>query len=112
MATSDSASGAPTEEGPTPAEKRAAGSGTTAAKPVGGLMAAYFVGRFGVFVVLVVICYLVHFRGFPGLIASALVSIPISYFLFRGWRVELAQRMAVKQEQKLRFKEEFKTATD
>ncbi len=101
VATSDSVSGAPTDEGRTPA-----------VKPVGGLMAAYFVGRFGVFVVLVVICYLVHFRGFPGLIASALLSIPISYFLFRGWRVELAQRMAAKQEQKLQFKEEFKTATE
>lgn len=108
VATSDSASGAPAEEGTTPADEGA----PRAAKPVAALMAAYFVGRFGVFVVLVVLCYLVHFRGFPGLIASALASIPISYFLFRGWRVELAQRMTAKQEQKLLLKAEFKTATD
>ncbi len=108
VATSDSASGAPTEEGTTPPGEGA----TPASKPVGALMAAYFVGRFGVFVVLVVICYLLHFRGFPGLIASALVSIPISYFLFRGWRIELAQRMAAKQEQKLQLKQAFKTATE
>ena len=96
-----------------PAEDTAAHDASArTAKPVGPLMAAYFLARVGVFAVLVVIFYLVHFRGFPGLIAAAIVSIPVSYFVCRGWRIELARRMADRQEQKLQFKQEFKTAAD
>ena len=81
-------------------------------KPVGPLLAAYTVGRFGVFVLLIVIFYVVNYRGFPGLIAAALISIPVSYLLFRGWRTELAERIDAKNDRKLRFKEEFRTTDD
>jgi len=125
VATSDSASGssgaadASGGDKVRPAEDKATRDSATSsepaaqkAKPVGPLMAAYFLARVGVFAVLVVVFYFVHFRGFPGLIAAAIVSIPVSYLVCRGWRAELARRMADRHEQKLQIKQEFKTATD
>lgn len=90
-----------------------AASGAAAApenKPIGGLIAVYTLGRMIVFAVLVVIFYLVGLRGLPGMIAGAIVSIPVSYFLLAKTRVEVANRIAARKESELSRKDAFRTA--
>lgn len=79
-------------------------------KRIGPLFVAYTVGRFGVFAVLVLVFYLCGFAGFPGLITAAIISVPLSYVVFRGWRMELANRIAAGRAAKINFKDEFRSA--
>lgn len=79
-------------------------------KRVGPLFLAYTVGRFGVFAILVLAFYLFGFQGFPGLITAALISVPLSYLAFRGWRMELANRIAASRAAKINFKNQFRSA--
>lgn len=81
-----------------------------ASKSIGPMVAAYTMGRLVVFVVIAVIFYLVGFRGLPGMLGAAILSIPVSYFLLAKTRVELANRIAARKESELNRKDAFRTA--
>lgn len=103
----------PTEPNPTEPETTAAVSEPAAeegdSKPIAGLMAAYAVGRLGIFVILGAIFWAFGFRGLPGLLAAALISIPLSFVLLKVWRVELARRIEERKTAQLRMKDAFRT---
>lgn len=79
-------------------------------QPVGALTLFYVVGRFAVFGALVGIFFLLGFRGFPGLIAAAFVSIPLSFFVLKPVRVRLAQRMLDRRLEKESVRDDFRSA--
>ncbi len=78
-------------------------------KPIAGLMVAYAVGRLGIFVILGAIFWAFGFRGLPGLLAAALISIPLSFVLLKVWRVELARRIEERKATQLSMKDAFRT---
>ncbi|GAB3306063.1 DUF4229 domain-containing protein [Epidermidibacterium keratini] len=77
-------------------------------KPIAALMAAYAVGRLGIFVILGMIFWAFGFRGLPGLLAAALISIPLSFVVLKAWRVELAKRIEERKVAQLSIKDEFR----
>lgn len=78
-------------------------------KPIAGLMVAYAVGRLGIFVTLGSIFWAFGFRGLPGLLAAALISIPLSFVALKVWRVELARRIEERKSTQLSMKDAFRT---
>lgn len=82
----------------------------TQQQPVAALTLFYIVGRFAVFGALVGIFFLVGFRGFPGLIAAAFLSIPLSFLVLKPVRVRLAQRMLDRRLEKESVRDDFRSA--
>lgn len=79
-------------------------------QPAASLAAAYFVARLGIFLAILGLFWLVGFRGLPGALAAAIVSIPVSFFLLTSMRERVATRLAERKQAQLSVKEEFRNA--
>lgn len=75
----------------------------------GSLAAAYFVARLGIFAAILALFWAFGFRGLPGALSAAIVSIPVSFYLLSGMRVRVAQRMEERKIEQLTLKDEFRT---
>lgn len=87
-------------DSPTPEKQQSAGS----------LAAAYFVARLGIFIAILAIFWAVGFRGLPGALAAAILSIPVSFLVLGRMRERVAGRMHERKAEQLSLKEEFRTA--
>lgn len=96
------------------AERGAAGSPKATAKSgqqsTTGLAVAYFMARFGIFVAILAVFWLVGFRGLPGALAAAILSIPVSFFALGRMRERVAGRMEQRKSEQLDLKSEFRSA--
>lgn len=81
-----------------------------AKQPAASLAAAYFVARFGIFLAILGVFWLFGFRGLPGALAAAIVSIPVSFFLLTSMREKVAIRLAERKQAQLSVKDEFRNA--
>ena len=79
-----------------------------AKQPTTSLAASYFVARIGIFLVILAIFWLVGFRGLPGALAAAILSIPVSFFALTNMRVRVAGAMATRKEAQLNMRDEFR----
>lgn len=79
-------------------------------QPAASLAAAYFVARLGVFLVILAIFWVVGFRGLPGALAAAILSIPVSFFTLGRMRQSVAIRMDERRAEQQNLKDEFRDA--
>jgi hypothetical protein len=78
-------------------------------QPTTSLAVSYFIARFGIFVVILAIFWLVGFRGLPGALAAAILSIPVSFFGLTKMRVRVAEAMAERKQTQTSLRDEFRT---
>lgn len=78
-------------------------------QPTTSLAVSYFIARFGIFVVILAIFWLIGFEGLPGALAAAIVSIPVSFFALGKMRVRVATAMAERKHSQLSMRDEFRS---
>ncbi|MFV0533257.1 MAG: DUF4229 domain-containing protein [Cumulibacter sp.] len=74
-----------------------------------GLALSYFIARLGIFALILAGFWLIGFRGLPGAVAAAIVSIPVSFFALSKMRVRVAEGMSQRKEKQLSMRDEFRS---
>jgi ABC-type bacteriocin/lantibiotic exporter with double-glycine peptidase domain len=70
----------------------------------------YTLARVGLFVVIVAVLYPLGLDLFLTMMIALLISLPLSYFLLRRWRDQMAQRLETTVEQHRAQKEKLRAA--
>lgn len=76
--------------------------------PAISLAVSYLVARLGIFAAILAIFWLVGFRGLPGALAAAIVSIPVSLFALSSMRVRVAETMAERKHGQISLRDQFR----
>lgn len=70
----------------------------------------YTLARIGLFAIIVAVLYPVGLDLFLTMMIALLVSLPLSYFLLRRWRNQMAERIETTMEQHRAQKEKLRAA--